>query len=104
MRAERDVLGKPNFTLATMPPGTYYWRTRARAASGQESNWSEPWKFTVIKREIGQTIEASDWRVESIGGDIYLIGGKTQPGMVVRAQGRETFAAGDGSFNLQISA
>ncbi|HEX8638841.1 MAG TPA: hypothetical protein VF692_12310, partial [Pyrinomonadaceae bacterium] len=104
MLVERDALGNTNFTLSNIPPGTYYWRTRARAASGQESNWSEPWKFTVVKREISQTIEASDWRVESIGGDIYLIGGRTQPGMVVRAQGRETFAAGDGSFNLQISA
>lgn len=104
MLVERDALGNANFTLGNIPPGTYYWRTRARAGSGQMSNWSEPWKFTVVKREISQTIEASDWRVESIGGDIYLIGGRTQPGTVVRAQGRETFAAGDGSFNLQISA
>jgi hypothetical protein len=104
MLVERDGMGGTNFTLGNIPPGTYYWRTRARTNSGQMSNWSEPWKFSVVKREIGQTIEASDWRVESIGGDIYLIGGKTQPGMVVRAQGRETFASGDGTFNLQISS
>jgi hypothetical protein len=104
MLVERDGLGGLNFTLGNIAPGTYYWRTRARTASGQMSNWSEPWKFSVVKRESGQAIEASDWRVESIGGGIYLIGGKTLPGMVVRAHGRETFAAGDGSFSLQISS
>ncbi len=104
MVIERDALTSDNFTLGNIPPGVYYWRTRARANSGQTSNWSEPWKFSVVKREVGQTIEASDWAVEPVGGDIYIITGRTQAGTVVRAQGRETFASGDGSFRLQISA
>ena len=101
---ERDSLANTNFTLGNMPPGVYYWRTRAKAGSGQMSNWSEPWKFTIVKREVSQTIEASEWNVEQVGGNIYIIGGRTQSGLVVRSQGRETFASGDGSFRLQISS
>jgi hypothetical protein len=104
MLVERDSLANTNYTLGNIPPGVYYWRTRAKSNSGQTSNWGEHWKFTVVKREAGQSIEASDWRVEPVGGGIYIISGKTQAGTVVRAQGRETFASGDGSFRLQISS
>ena len=38
-----------------------------------------------------------------MGGNVYRICGKTQPGATVRSAGRETFAAADGSFVLQIS-
>lgn len=104
MIIERDSLANTNFTLGNIAPGVYYWRTRAKAGSGQMSNWSEPWKFTIVKREAGAAIEASEWSVEQVGGNIYIIGGKTQSGLVVRSQGRETFASGDGSFKLQISS
>lgn len=104
MVIERESLANTNFTLGNISPGVYYWRTRGKTSSGQMSNWSEPWKFAIVKREASQTIEASDWNVEQVGGNIYIISGKTQPGLVVRAQGRETFASGDGSFRLQISS
>ncbi|MGI8884804.1 MAG: FecR domain-containing protein [Pyrinomonadaceae bacterium] len=104
MIIERDSLANTNFTLGNIAPGVYYWRTRAKAGSGQMSNWSEPWKFTIVKREVGAAIEASEWSVEQVGGNIYIIGGKTRSGLVVRSQGRETFASGDGSFRLQISS
>lgn len=101
---ERDALANTNFTLGNIPHGTFYWRIRAGSAAGQNSVWSEPFKFTVIRRESSARIEASDWQVEQVGGNIYIIGGRTQAGAVVRAQGREVFASGDGSFRLQISA
>lgn len=100
---ERDNLTNQIFTLANLAPGTYYWRLRATAASGQTSDWGEPFKFTVIKQSSSQTLEAGEWQVETVGGSIYLIGGKTQPGATVRIAGREVFAAADGSFRLQIS-
>lgn len=101
---ERDALTNTNFTLGNIPPGIYYWRIRGATASGQTSNWSEPFKFTVVRRESSPRLEAGDWQVEEVGGNIYIIGGRTQPGAVVRSQGRETFALGDGSFRLQVSA
>jgi hypothetical protein len=104
MVKETESLTAPSLLLANVAPGTYYWRIRAIAASGQVSEWSEPWRFTVLKREEGEVINATDWQVESLGGRVYRINGKTQAGAIVRILGRETFATGDGSFVLQVSA
>lgn len=102
---ERDNLTNQIFTLANLAPGTYYWRLRATAASGQTSDWGEPFKFTIFKQTAssGTALEATDWQVETVGGNIYLISGRTDPGATVRISGREIFAASDGSFRLQIS-
>jgi len=97
-------LTSPNFTLGGLLPGTYYWRVQASSNSGQTSNWSEQWKFTVVKREGSTSIGASEWQVESLGGSLHRISGKTQSGATVRAQGKQTFATGDGSFLLQITS
>jgi hypothetical protein len=104
MIAERESLTSPNFSLENLLPGNYYWRIRADAGSGQTSEWSEPSKFTVIKREGSQAPSASDWQVEKVGGSIYLVSGKTQAGTTVKIQGRETYAGSDGGFRIQISA
>lgn len=104
MVKETDSLTAPSLLLANVASGTYYWRIRAVAASGQVSEWSEPWRFTILKREEGEVINATDWQVESLGGRVYRINGKTQSGAIVRILGRETFAGGDGSFVLQVVA
>ncbi len=104
MFVERETLTSTAFSFGGFTPGIYYWRVRATAASGQISEWSEPWKFTIIKSEASRTIEASDWLVEAMGGNIYRVSGKTQSGATVTIAGRETFAASDGSFILQISS
>ena len=101
---ERDSLTSPGFTFGNLSPGIYYWRVRATAASGQTSDWSEYQKFSVIKGANSRAIDASDWKVENMGGNIYRISGRTQPGATVRSAGRDTFAAADGSFILQISS
>ncbi len=101
---ERDSVRSTNYTIGEIPPGTFYWRVRAAADSGQASDWSEPWKFVAVKYNGNQPIPASDWKSESVGGSVYRISGITQPGATVRAQGRETFVKGDGSFALQISS
>ena len=104
MVLEKQSLTSPNFTLGGLLPGTYYWRVQASSSSGQTSNWSEHWKFTIIKREGSTSIGASGWQVEDLGGKLYRISGKTQSGATVRAQGKQTFAVGDGSFLLQINS
>lgn len=102
---ERDNLTNQIFTLANLAPGIYYWRLRATTASGQTSDWGEPFKFTIFKQAAssGTILPATDWQVETVGGNIYLISGRTDPGATVRISGREIFAASDGSFRLQIS-
>lgn len=101
---DKQSLANGNFTLNDVPPGTYYWRVRVTSRSGQTSDWCEPWKFNVVKRGGSQTIPAGEWKVDQVGGNIYRVSGKTQPGATVRIQGRETFAQGDGSFTLQVSS
>lgn len=100
---EREPLTSPNFTFGNMNPGVYYWRVRGTSSSGQTTEWSEPWRFTIIKREGNEKLVASDWNVEGIGGRLYLISGKTVSGAIIRILGRETFAGGDGSFKMQVS-
>ncbi|MEP7074858.1 MAG: FecR domain-containing protein [Acidobacteriota bacterium] len=99
---DRSGLTSRNFKLAGMVPGTYYWRIKSTAKSGQTTNWNDPWRFTVIKGGTGHGIDVADWRSEPIGGGVYFISGRTQPGVKVRSQGRETIAGSDGSFKLQI--
>ncbi|MBP6002395.1 MAG: FecR domain-containing protein [Pyrinomonadaceae bacterium] len=100
---DRTGLTSREFRLSGLSPGTYYWRLKSTAGSGQTTNWNEPWKFTVIKGGGNISIEASGWAAERVGGIVYIISGTTRPGAVVRAQGRETFAGPDGVFRMQIA-
>jgi hypothetical protein len=68
------------------------------------SDWGEPWKFTIVQPAASEALTATDWQVEAVGGSIYLVGGRTQPGATVRIAGREVFANANGSFRLQVSA
>jgi hypothetical protein len=104
MIIEKEPLVTPNLTLSKITAGNYFWRVRSVASSGQISDWSEPWKFTVATRESGGTLTLSDLKAESIGGNVYVVSGKTIPGTVIRILGRETFAIGDGSFRMQVSS
>lgn len=101
---DRGSLLAREFKLAGVSPGTYYWRIRSTSKTGQTTNWSEAARFTIVKRENSIQIEASDWKVENIGGSVHIISGRTMAGMAVRSQGREAFAGADGSFKLQISS
>ncbi|MBX3292139.1 MAG: FecR domain-containing protein [Acidobacteria bacterium] len=100
---DRGNMSVREFRLSSLSPGTYYWRVRATARSGQLTNWNEAWKFIVVRSVGGVTIDASNWTVERVGGNVYLINGRTSPGMFVRSQGRETLSGPDGLFKLQIS-
>jgi hypothetical protein len=103
MLFQQEPVNSPNLTLADIKAGTYFWRVRAVAVSGQTGEWSEPWKFSVVSKEEGGTLEISDWQIDKVGGGVYLISGHATAGAAVRIQGRETFALGDGSFRLQVS-
>ncbi|MGD9561773.1 MAG: FecR domain-containing protein [Pyrinomonadaceae bacterium] len=101
---DRLGLNSGEFRVGGLSPGTYYWRLKATSRSGQTSEWSEPFKFNVVKREANRKIDVADWSVENVGGSVYIIGGKTQPGTLVKSQGNQVFAGADGSFRLQISS
>ncbi len=101
---ERDQLGTTEFSASDLRPGVYFWRVRATADTGQTSDWSEPLKFFVVPRGTGDRVVVSNWSTEYVGGNVYLIRGRAQPGTTIRIAGRETLAASDETFQLQITA
>jgi FecR-like protein len=101
---ERDQLVATEFGASDLRPGVYFWRVRATAASGQASDWSEPLKFVVTTRGTGSQVAVSNLNTELLGGNIYLIRGKAEPGVTIRVSGRETIAGPDGSFQIQVTA
>ncbi len=102
---DRSGLQAHDFRLAGVSPGTYYWRLKATARSGQTTNWNDAWKFLIVRGGESISIDATDWHVEPVGGNVYIITGRTQPGMNVRGvQDRSTYAGPDGVFRLQISS
>jgi hypothetical protein len=100
---ERDQLVATEFGASDLRPGVYFWRVRATAASGQASDWSDPLKFVVTARGSSQ-VAVSDLSTELLGGSIYLIRGKADPGVTIRCSGRETIAGPDGTFQIQVTA
>jgi hypothetical protein len=103
MLVDRSGVTARDFRLAGLQPGIYYWRLKTTSRAGQTSEWNEPWRFDVVKRETSPAIDVTDWRVDNVGGNVYIVTGRTRPGLRVRAAGRQIFVAGDGTFRLQVS-
>ncbi len=102
---ERDQLQANEITVEDVRQGNYFWRVMAVAQSGQASDWSEPQKFVIeVPGGTGDEVTVSDVQIEYVAGQIYLVRGRTQAGNTVRCAGRETLAARDGFFQLQINA
>ncbi|HAF16561.1 MAG TPA: hypothetical protein DHU55_10010 [Blastocatellia bacterium] len=101
---ERDQLASTEFTASDLRPGVYFWRVRATAATGQASDWSEPKKFIIATRGTGSRVPVSNLVAELLGGNVYLIRGRSEPGTSIRVAGRETLVPTDGAFQLQITA
>src|SRR2546428_2001196 len=85
---ERDQLASTEFTASDLRPGVYFWRVRATASTGQTSDWSDPRKFIVAIRGTGSRVPVSNLAAEYLGGRIYLIRGRSEPGTTIRIAGR----------------
>ena len=103
MLVDRGSVTSRDFRLSQLTPGTYYWRLKTTSKSGQTSEWCEPWRFSVVKSEQNPAIEVVDWRVDNVAGNVFLVSGRTRPGLRVRALNRQAYTAGDGIFTLQVS-
>jgi len=100
---ERDQLAATEFGASDLRPGVYFWRVRATASSGQVSDWSEPQKFIVATRGTGSQVAVANLTAELLGGNIYLVRGKAEPGTTIHAVGREAIVPTDGNFQLQVT-
>jgi hypothetical protein len=58
----------------------------------------------VATRGTGSSVSVSNLTAELLGGNIYLVRGRAEPGTTVRIGGREAIVPGDGSFQVQITA
>ena len=101
---ERDQLAATEFNASDLRPGVYFWRVRATAQSGQTSDWSDPKKFVVVARGAASQVPVSNLAAELLGGNIYLIRGRAEPGTTIRAGGRESLVSTDRRFQIQITA
>jgi hypothetical protein len=102
---ERDQLSATQFDASDLRPGSYFWRVRATAASGQTSDWSEPLKFIVTATGANQSaVHLLNLAAVHLGGDVYIIRGIANPGANIRVSDREVTAAANGAFQIQISA
>ncbi len=102
---ERDQLQATELTVDSLRQGNYFWRVLAVAPSGQASDWSEPQKFVVVPEGgTGDSVGLSNVTVDYVAGSIYVIRGRTEAGNTVRGAGKETLAARDGTFQLQVNA
>lgn len=99
---ERDQLAANELGASDLRPGVYFWRVRATAASGQMSDWSDPLKFIVTTRGTGSQVGVSSLTAELLGGNLYLIRGRAEPGTTIRVSGRETIVNPDSSFQIQL--
>jgi hypothetical protein len=101
---ERDQLAATEFNASDLRPGVYFWRVRATAQSGQTSDWSDPKKFVVVAKGAASQVPVSNLSSELLGGNIYLIRGRAEPGTTIRAGGRESLVSTDRRFQIQITA
>ncbi len=103
MLVDRGSITSRDFRLGGLVPGIYYWRLKTTSKAGQTSDWNEAYRFDVVKRETNPAIEVADWKVEQVGGNVFIISGRARAGLQVRALGRQAFAGGDGVFRLQVA-
>ncbi|HMF58286.1 MAG TPA: FecR domain-containing protein, partial [Pyrinomonadaceae bacterium] len=101
---ERDQLVATEFNATDLRPGVYFWHVRARAGTGQMSDWSEPLKFMVAPQGTGDQVPVSNLSAQYLGGNVYLIRGQAPPGTTIRVSGRETLTDSREAFQLQIAA
>ncbi len=101
--ATRDQLGSTNAVFDNLQPGSYYWRVRANSEKEGAGQFSEPFKFSLVSNTAGQTLNISVTRQTSLGGDVYKIEGRSEPGARVRVGETPARVSADGSFTALVT-
>ena len=58
----------------------------------------------VVAKGAASQVPVSNLGAELLGGNIYLIRGRAEPGTTIRAGGRESLVSTDRRFQIQITA
>lgn len=104
-----DVEGRERnqATLGVRGDGVFWWRAAAIAPGGDLGPWSEARTFRVsaVRRgETGTEREPPPLELEEIEayGSIFIVGGRTGPGISVEINGEPVQVAADGTFTKTI--
>lgn len=98
---------KTSARIGLRAEGTYYWRVQTVSPAGVRGPWATPRTFRVHKDErLGTTVDTTppELRLEKVRpyGNIFLVGGRTEPGCTVRINGEQVDVSADGSFTKTI--
>src|SRR5687768_17939280 len=64
-------------------------QTCALPICGQASDWSDPLKFIVATRGTGSQVAVSNLSAELLGGSLYLVRGRAEPGTTIKVSRSE---------------
>lgn len=101
-----DDRSKTRATLGLRGDGSFLWRVAAIARDGSLGPWSQPRAFRVAAAGSDGVGDHEPPPLELVGvtsyGNIFIVGGKTEPGSTVEIGGEPVTVAADGSFTKTI--
>ncbi|HZS06261.1 MAG TPA: FecR domain-containing protein [Blastocatellia bacterium] len=99
----RDQIATTTAVFDNLQPGSYYWRVRANREKEGTGQFSEPFKFSLVSNDGGNTITISVTRETSLGGGAYKIEGKSDPGTRVKVGDTVARVNADGTFSALVT-
>jgi hypothetical protein len=94
-------------TLGIRGEGSFEWRVAAETADGEIGGWSEPRAFRVASLGSGEgDVDREPPALEIVGadryGNIFIVGGRTDPGAIVEINGESVSVDAGGAFTKTI--
>ena len=101
--AQRDQLGSTSAVFENLQPGIYYWRVRANTEKEGAGQFSEPFRFSLVSGTGGRPLNISITKQTPLGGDVFKIEGKSEPGTRVKVGETVARVTADGSFSALVT-
>ncbi len=102
-----DSRTAPRARLGLRSEGTYEWRVAARSREGLQGPWSEPRTFRVVASlNSGDRGDSTPPQLEidqvQAYGNVFIVNGRTEPGVSMTINGEPTAVAANGTFNKTL--
>ncbi len=103
VRASRHHQTSPTAVFDNLAPGSYYWRVRASDEKGVAGPYSEPFVFTLVGGTSRRELSISVVRQMYLGGNSFMIEGRTEPGARVKVGGHIARSEANGDFRAFVT-